>query len=470
MKNKLSLFIISCCLLAISAFTLHRAGNKQTITHPKDNRPNIVIIMADDLDSRQLSCYGGKNLVTTNIDKLATEGMLFKQLICSEAICVPTRASLFTGLYPMHHGSYQNHKQVYTDRNLQSVCQYLGANGYRVGLTGKDHSTNPRSVFPFDIIKGFEPNCVAATDDYFLDSVKAYITRKDKPYCLFVMSINPHTPWTVGDPAEFDPGKLVLPPNWVDTKETRNTFQKYLAEVRRLDNQVGDIMQLLRETGQDKNTLFIFLGEQGPQFPGGKWNIYDNGQQSSMIARLPGKIKAGSMVNAIVQYEDITPTLVDFVGGKSIPNLDGQSFLPVLYGERNNLRPFAYGVHNNIPEGNAYAMRSIRDDKYKLIMNLSAPSKYYNKFMMDPDNKKSVWMSWVAQADSNEHAKFLVNRIENRPAMEFYDIIADPFELNNLATNPTFKTRIDTYAAELKKWMEAQGDAGAEVDKPFTNK
>src|SRR5690606_30487198 len=136
-------------------------------------KPNIIVIMADDLDSRQLSCYGGENLVTTHIDQLASQGMKFNSMIASEAMCIPTRASLFTGLYPVRHGAYQNHKPVYDQ--LKSIVHYLNDQGYRVGLTGKDHMTKPRAVFPFDLVDGFEPNCVASTDDYSLDSVRSYI-------------------------------------------------------------------------------------------------------------------------------------------------------------------------------------------------------------------------------------------------------------------------------------------------------
>jgi len=268
MKKSIGLLVLLMCAIGVVAWksaTLKTSQFKASV-----KQQNIVIIMADDLDSRQLSCYGGQNIKTPYIDQLAAEGLLFNQMMCSEAMCVPTRASLFTGLYPMRNGSFQNHKQVFKDRDLKSVCQYLGENGYRVALTGKDHSTKPRKIFPFEIIKGFEPNCVSPTDNYQLDSVRRFITTAHKPYCLFVMSINPHAPWTVGNPGEFDPEKLVLPANWVDTKVARNLFCKYLAEVRRLDNQVGDVIKLLKESGQYDNTLVIFLGEQGPQFPGGK--------------------------------------------------------------------------------------------------------------------------------------------------------------------------------------------------------
>lgn len=427
-------------------------------------KPNIIVVMADDLDSKQLSCYGGKNIVTKNIDALAAQGMKFTQMIASEPMCVPTRASLFTGLYPLRHGSFQNHKPV-KSKDLKSICHYLGEVGYTVALTGKDHSTKPVSVFPFKIIKGFEPNCTAPTDDYSLNDVRDFITKKDeKPYCLFIMSTNPHKPWTMGDPSEFDAAKLVLPPHWVDTRDVREEFTRYLAEVRRLDNQVGDVMNLLKETGQDKNTIVIFLGEQGPQFPGGKWTLWDNGQYSSMIVRWPGRVKPSTETGAIVQYEDITPTFVALAGGKPIDSLDGKSFLPVLLGKSAKHRDYAFGIHNNIPEGPAYPIRNIRDNRFKLLLNLAPEKEYYIRFMMNPNQKNSYWNNWLKVAETSPAAKKLTDRIVKRPAVEFYDLQKDPFELNNLANDPAYQKQIAAYTVKLKAWMNEQGDKGAEMD------
>ncbi len=432
-------------------------------TAVRAQKPNIIIIMADDLDSKQLSCYGGKNLVTKNIDALAKEGMKFNQLICSEAMCVPTRASLFTGLYPVRNGSFQNHKPVKAT-GIKSVCHYMSDLGYTVALTGKDHSTKPVSVFPFKILGGFEPNCVSPTDDYTMDTVKQFITSQKNPYCLFIMSINPHKPWTMGDPSEFKADKLVLPLHWVDTKEVREEFTHYLAEVRRLDNQVGDVIKTLKETGQDKNTVVIFLGEQGPQFPGGKWTLWDNGQKSSMIVRWPGKVKPGTENKAIAQYEDITPTLIDLAGGKAIDGLDGKSFLPVILGKTNTHRDYAYGIHNNIPEGPPYPIRDIRDTKYKLILNLMPDSNYYIKYMMNPAQKDGYWNGWIKAGETSAASKKLTDRIIRRPAMEFYDIEMDPFELNNLANDPKYSKQIEVYRSKLAEWMKQQGDTGASMD------
>lgn len=449
-------------LLLFSAAKLNAQTEK---VKKADPRPNVVIIMADDLASNELGCYGGKNIKTPNIDTLARQGLRFRQNYASSAMCIPTRASLFTGLYPARHGSFQNHKPVY--ENLKSVGHYLGDLGYRVALTGKNHSTTPRTVFPFEIIDGFEKNCVSKTADYTMDSLTSFVSNSTKPFCLFVMSIHPHAPWTVGDPGEFDPDKLILPPHWVDTRQTRQQFTKYLAEVRQLDNEVGDVMKMLRSTGRDKNTMVIFLGEQGPQFLGGKWTCWDHGQKSAMIAWYPGKVKARTETDAIVQYEDITPTLIDFAGGKPIQGLDGISFWPVIEGKTGTHRRYAYGIHNNIPEGPAYPIRSIRDNRYKLILNLTPEAEYHIKYIMTPGKNTALWDSWQEKAKVTEDARFITQRITNRPPVEFYDISTDPWELKNLAGDPAHAARIKTLTDELHRWMKQQGDEGAAMDKVY---
>ena len=281
------------------------------------------------------------------------------------------------------------------------------------------------------------------------------------------MSTNPHAPWTMGDPSEFKAEELVLPPHWVDTREVRVQFAKYLAEVKRLDNQVGDVMAMLKETGQEDNTIFMFLGEQGPQFPGGKWTLWDNGQKSSMIVRWPGKVQAGSASEALVQYEDITPTLVALTGGRPVSGLDGKSFLPVLQGKTKEGRDYAYGIHNNMPEGPAYPIRSIRDTRYKLILNLAADKEYYIKYMMNPARKNSYWHTWLAKGETSVADKALTERIVHRPEVEFYDLQKDPYELNNLAKQASYDNLVKSYRSRLMAWMEQQGDTGAAIDKEY---
>lgn len=426
-------------------------------------RPNIVVIVADDMGTNEIGCYGGQNLATPNIDRLASEGIRMTNNYASMAMSVPIRASLYTGLYPARHGSYQNHKATYS--NVKSAAHYMADLGYRVGRTGKNHPAGQQAVYPFEVVDGFEVNCVKSHPAVSTtDGIRSFIQRNaDEPFCLYVCSINSHMPWDAGDASEFDPAKVVLPPNCVDNEQTRKEFCDYLAEIRLLDNEVGMVYKTLEETGQLDKTLIIFLAEQGPQLPFAKWTLYRYGTHSAFIARYPKQIKAGTVSDALVQYEDILPTMIDLAGGEPVEGLDGMSCLDVLRGGKAEHRQWAYGIHNNIPEGPAYPIRSIQDKRYKLIVNLMPESQYYEKHMMVP-NGKNRWSSWLKTAENNERARWLVNRFVKRPALEFYDLQEDPWELNNLADCPEHAGRIATMREALEAWMQQQGDRGKLMD------
>ncbi|MDR0713507.1 MAG: sulfatase [Bacteroidales bacterium] len=448
-------------LLMFGTTTALAAGS-HTLPAKTPAMPNIVVIIADDLATGELSCYGGKNISTPHIDRLAREGMIFTNNYASCAMSVPIRASLYTGLYPVRHGSYQNHKTSF--HHIKSITHYLPEIGYRVGRTGKRH-TQPRHVFTFEEVAGFETDCVYPAAPYTTAGVREFITRNSQPYCLFVCSTHPHVPWTEGNRDNIHPDQLVLPPIFVDNQPTRKLYRDFLAEIGVLDEQTGAIMQLLEETGQLDHTLVMFLGEQGPQFPFGKWTCWYYGQHSALIVRYPKMVKAGSTTDAIVQYEDVMPTLIELAGGKPVDGIDGKSYAGILSGKNREHREYAYGIHNNIPEGTAYPIRSIQDKRYKLIVNLTPDAPYFEKHMMNVKDREQVWASWIESAGANAYAQSIVNRFVRRPEKEFYDLAADPWELKNLAGDSQYAEKISAMEAELKKWMLQQGDTGAEIDR-----
>jgi len=428
----------------------------------KTGKPNFVVLLGDDCTWSDIGCYGGQ-AKTPNIDKLATEGLRFEQAIGTTAMCTPTRHSLYTGIYPMKRGGFKNHSAVKS--GTKSVCHYLGELGYRVGLTGKGH-IKPRDSFPFEIIDGFPKSCVMKkTPVHNLDGVREFMTRKaDQPFCLFIASVHPHGPWTEGDRSLYPADSLKLPPHWVDTPEQRIAYRNYLAEITVLDGQVGDVRKLLQDEKLEDNTLFIFASEQGAQFPGSKWTLWDVGIKFGMIACWPGKIKANTRTQALVQYEDILPTLIDLAGGRQ-PQIDGRSFTGVLFGKTDKHREYAYGVHTNVPEGPPYPIRAIRNNQYKLIVNLLPGNTYKEKHLTERD-KYNYWKSWVAKAEKgDQHAAWAVKRYQHRPAIEFYDIAKDPYEVNNLADKPEYAGIVKEMRTRLEDWMKSQGDTGADTDK-----
>ncbi|MFG0287950.1 MAG: sulfatase [Rhodopirellula sp. JB044] len=415
----------------------------------RDGKPNIVFIIADDCTYSDLGCYGGQ-AQTPNIDKLATQGMRFTRCFQAAAMCSPTRHNIYTGQYPVKTGAYPNHTHV--AQGTPSVVQYLGDLGYRVAHSGKSHVA-PRSVFCWEKIpEGKNPDF--AKVDAFIEECD----RDGTPFCLLLCSNEPHTPWDKGDASAYPPGEVQLPEYHVDTPETREAMSRYLAEITYFDSQVGEAMGLLEKHGMSDNTLLVVVSEQGNSMPFAKWTCYDNGLQSAMIARWPGKIEPGAVNPAMVEYVDLLPTFVQAAGGVADPVLDGKSLLPVFSGKQEH-KQFVFGemtTRGIINGSDHFGIRSVRSERFKYIWNFSPDVEFQNAC-----TASKLFRSWVAKAESgDEDAARLVHRYTHRPEIELYDIVDDPNEMNNLAENPEYAAVMATLRAELDQWMRYCSDRG----------
>ncbi len=419
-------------------------------------RPNILLILPDDQTWRDNGCYGHPDVRTPNIDRLAEAGMRFTHCFTATAMCAPTRQQLYTGLFPVRNGAYPNHSRVYG--GTRSMVHHLKALGYRVGIAGKHHF-GPRDSFPFENLKPKD--------------VPAFIGRKpDEPFCLIVCSHSPHLPWKAGDASAYDPDALTLPPYLVDTPETREALTKYYAEITDFDREVGECMRHVREAGAEKDTIFIYTSEQGAQFPHGKWTCYDVGLRTALVVRWPRRVKPGTTTDALVQYVDVVPTLIEAAGGdparidtgcpdaRGETGFDGRSFLGVLLGRADTHRDAVYGAHTTrgiIAGSDCYPIRSVRTRRYKYIRNLNHESAFHNVLIQ---REKSYWPSWQEKAKTDPKAAYLVRMYEHRPAEELYDLRADPWELENLADEPALARVKADLRKRLDAWMAQQGDKG----------
>ncbi len=418
-----------------------------------ENRPNLLFVIADDCTFRDIGCYGGQ-AYTPNIDRLATEGMRMTHCFQCAPMCSPTRHNIYTGQYPVKTGAYPNHTATY--ENVRNVTHYLKPLGYRVALSGKTH-IGPRASFPFEYSGNKNPDMKA------LDTMMAECADSKTPFCIFACSNEPHSPWDKGDASRYPASKVKLPAYLADTPEVRDAFSRYLAEITYYDDQVGQLLALLNAHDLADDTLVIVVSEQGSSFPFAKWTCYDNGLQSAMIARWPGKVKPGSVTNAMLEYVDVTPTFVDIAGGQQDPSLDGKSFVNVLTGKTNEHKRYVYGemTTKGIINGNAsYPIRSIRSRTHKLILNLQSDQVFTNACTKSAEFKSIV----KAAENGDKQAKWVVQHYQNRPAIEFYDVVNDPLEMHNLADLPEHAETISVLQQELAAWMKSQGDLGIETE------
>ncbi len=448
-------------LLSAAVFTPAPARAAETA----GARPNFLLIVADDLNWRDLGCTGSPDVKTPHIDRLATESLSMRAMFTPAPTCSPLRHALYTGLFPIRSGAYPNHTMV--DRPTHSIFTYLKAAGYRVGLQAKTH-VSPRESFPFEYIS-------SDADD--APAFSKFITRdRQQPWLAVFASHDPHAPWDRGPKELYDPAKITVPSYLHDNATTRRQLAAYFAEITALDTQVGACLAAVDASRQRDNTLVIFLSEQGSSFPyGGKWSLYDNGIRAAAFARWPGRIKPGSTTDALIQYVDIAPTFLAAAGidpasidtgcsdARGYRGFDGRSFLDVLQGRSHHLRDVVFAQHTTVGIGGyqePYAIRAARDTRYKYIRNL-APQNTYN---IAGIHQGQPIKSWKADATNNPKLAARIEWLFHRPAEELYDVEADPFEDHNLATDPKFATAKAKLSLELDAWMTQQGDLGMETE------
>lgn len=454
MHNLLRILILIACLMITFGVTM--AASAETQSAP--NSPNIVLVLADDMSWFDVGAYhqSSKNLpqnaITPNIDQLAREGMLFTQSFTATAMCTVTRSQLYTGLYPVRNGAYGNHTRVYD--HVKSVAHYFRDLGYRVGLAGKGHIF-PSKSFPF-IKAGKENKGALGESSFGIEETRKFLTRnKEKPFFLIVASSNPHTPWNRGDTDHYQQDKLQVPVFLDDTKGLRKQLSEYLAEVSDLDREVGLLEAEIEMLGIKNDTIFIFTSEQGSSLPFGKWTNYDSGLQTAFIVRWPNNVKAGSVSNALIEYVDVVPTLIDVVSNNAPENMDGKSFKSVLMGEKKEHKDYVYGIQTslNIHDGAAYPIRSIRSKSLKLIHNLM-PEGEFSSILTN-----SSWFKAELQNLSSINGT-LYARYLKRPEYELYDIVKDPFEQKNIIDMPGYGDEVAILRSKLSSWMDQQGDQG----------
>lgn len=425
-----------------------------------EERPNILLLFADDMNYHDL---GNPQVRTPYLNHLASQGIRFGKAFNSAPMCAPTRMSLYTGIHPVRNGAYPNHSKVYPD--IRSWPQYLSDFGYRTALIGKQHEA-PKENFPFEVLGGRHHDGGKGVDMH-LNKVRTFMEEnKSDPWSLIVSSNQSHGPWNRGISNPYEPSEIDLPPYLVDTPETRQGMSRYYAEITYMDQQMGTVLQHLRETGQEENTIVIFLSEQGSHLPHCKWTCYDTGVRSTAIMRWPNKIEANQESEALIQYVDILPTLIEALGGEpKKKDFDGTSFLPVLKGNQSIHNDYAFSVQTskgiyNGPE--AYGIRTVRSKNYRLIWNVN----WKNEFTNLVTGGYGPFESWERKAkEGDPFAQKRVKWYKKRPQFELYDLRKDPYELHSLTDEPAYSSVKKNLKKELRQWMEQQGDKGAETER-----
>lgn len=426
---------------------------------------NVVLIVADDL-GLQLGSYGDPHGATPNLDKFAASAVRFTQARCTTASCSASRSVILSGQQNHANGQF-GHQHMpadfHTHATVQSLPALLKKDGYRVARAGKLH-VQPESVYPWDAefgakIPGGGHNTVALAD-----SVKPLLEEKSKqPFFLYFCPIDPHRaaqgfgnkPMPGVTPKQFDPAKIQLPAFLPDTPAARAEWADYLQAVNRLDQGVGRLLDLITETGHDKDTLVIFMSDNGPPFPGAKTSHYEAGVRLPLLIRQPEKDYQPGECKALVTWADILPTVLSFTGSPAPDPATGYKLhgRSVFEWVKNPANPdFVKHVllsHTFHEIQMYYPMRTLVSGRFKLIHNvawrLEVPSA------SDLHGSKT-WQDVLARK-LEQYGPRPTRELQFRPEWEFYDLENDPNEAKNLidTKDPIFIQRINELKSAMKQ-------------------
>ena len=436
-------------------------------------RPNILLILPDQMRASAMGCDGNLDVKTPHIDALAAEGVRLKKTYANVPVCCPARAILLTGTYPHVNGMVANDLRLREEQI--TIAELLRDAGYRTGFVGKWHldggPRDPGFVPPgprrqgFEFWAAYECHHKHFEPTYFRDTPEMITVRKfepeascdfaveflrsqpkDKPFFLTVQMGPPHDPY--GAPEEYtrlyDPEKLTLPASWQPGSETRPTpkaglrrgpvanrfvpvggkeeIAAYYAAVTAIDDQVGRLLRVLKETGTDDNTIILFTSDHGDMLGNHgmrrKRKTHDESARVPGIIRWPARMPRGRVVDTLFSHVDMAPTLLALAGLEVPRHMQGA-----------DLSGVALGTHTRGPEA--------------VLLQIFIP--------FNPDQIAKPWRGIVTA--SHTYARY-----EDAPWVLFDDT-GDPAQLRNLANYPSAAPLRDKLDAELTALMKKHGDS-----------
>lgn len=459
----------------IRVFVLALVSVLGTTSSLRAERPNILVILPDQMRASAMGCDGNPDIKTPHIDRLAAEGTRFKRTYANVPVCCPARAILLTGTYPHVNGMVANDLRLREEQ--VTIAELLKTAGYRTGFVGKWHldggPRDPGFVPPGPRRQGFEfwaayechhrhfeptyfrdtPEMITvqkfepeASCDFAVEFLRSQ--PKDKPFFLTVQMGPPHDPY--GAPEEYtklyDPEKLTMPTSWQPGSETRPTpkaglrrgplanrfvplggkeeVAAYYAAITAIDDQVGRLMKLLKETGADENTIVLFTSDHGDMLGDHglrrKRKPYDESARVPGIIRWPNKVPAGRAVETLLSHVDMAPTLLGMAGLTIPERMQGT-----------DLSKVALGQTDEGPEA--------------VLLQIFVP--------FNPDQVSKPWRGIVT-------TDYTYARYEDEPWVLF-DHAKDPHEMTNLAGDPSSAELRQKLDDQLKKLMEKNGDSWA---------
>jgi len=428
----------------------------------RDSRPNLVLIIADDVSATDLGCYGNPTVRTPHLDKLAAQGRLWTRAYLTSSVCSPSRCSMITGRYPHNTGAPELHTGLPEGQPLFPL--ELKKAGYWCAQAGKWHMGNyPRKAF----------DRVLEKKDSGPSGCRQWVPLlkqrpKNRPFFLWLASYDAHRTWQPDPDGEpHDPATIRVPEPLMDTPATRADLAAYHDEVQRLDRFVGDVVAELTEQGIVDNTLVLFISDNGRPFPRAKRWITEEGSRTPWIMHWPAGLGTKrTTCRELASVIDIAPTFLELAGAKVPPAIQGRSLLPQLANPGVRVCDYVFAERNWQVE---YCHeRMLRDERWAYYRNAAPELAHFG--YVNATYKKYRFAGYVDLWNHFRAGKELTPAqqtvfLQPRPVEQLFSLDKDPMETDDLAGDPEHANTLRRLRAVMDDWIARTGDTVPSKDR-----
>ncbi len=444
-------------LLCSGLFAWNMAAAAET------ERPNILWISCEDI-SPHLGCYGDRLACTPTLDQLAAEGVRYTHAFSCHGVCAPSRTGIITGMYPISLGANHMRSRVSLPGHIRCFPEHLRESGYYCSNNSKTDYN-----LMLDLTRVWDESSATAhwrnrkmPDQPFFAVFNFTMTHESRNW--------PENWKKVVDDLPPDqlhsPESMVVPPLYPDTPEVRRALARQLDTITVLDQNVAALLQQLHDDGLSENTIVFFWSDHGDCFPRAKRWIYDSGTRVPLIVRVPERWRSPgwgtpeTVDNRLVNLIDLGPTVLTLAGVPVPDGLHGQS----MKGSNQTApRSYIFGARDRIDE-RPDLVRSVRDRRYRYVRHLMPwlPAFQHLSYAEKGAVRQEMRRLYQQKLLPPESARYFEIP---RAAEELFDLTQDPWELNNLATDPEMMKNPELQAklAELRdacdQWQLECADA-----------
>jgi len=422
------------------------------------DRPNIVLLIGEDA-GRHPHCYGHDYAVTPNLDRLAEQGGRYTHAFTHAPVCAPSRSGLVTGQYPVTMGSHHMRSTLVNPPRM--FTHELRDAGYHVAWPTK-------LDFNFDPLDGWRD-----TDQHWIGDLP-----DDRPFLLYHNFGNTHESQMWHDADEHRercdrltddqwhaPANAPVPAYLPDTANTRREIAYYFDNLTQQDHLVGDAMRTIDEAGLTDNTIFIYLTDHGRGLPREKRWCYGAGVHLSLIIRAPGIIDPGSVIDDLVGWVDIAPTILSLAGVPIPEHYQGRVFLGP---DKAEPRTYCYGGRDRMDEC-FDRTRFVRSKRFHYLRNFYPQLPWAQRLTyMEQETTMQDLRALNAEGKLQHPRNVFVQ--PTKPAEELYDAEADPDMVHNLADVPAHRQTLEEMRAACEEFITWSGDLGEESERTLIDR